>query len=401
MAILKLTQQFIDQQLVCPEGVHRIEFVSDERTGLYVEVRSASKGYGTYYLRYKDSNGKSSHQKLGRTVDISLADARRKVKELKAEIALGADPRAEEAARKSVMTLDDYWNDIYYPVSKSMKRSHSREEQLYRLRIKPKFSHLRLNQITRQQLQTFHISLKDEGLAAASCDLHLKLLKVMFSRAVDAGLIEKSPAAKLPLFNLDNNVERYLDDDELQRLLVVLQTDSCKMVAKICLLLLSSGARLNEILTSRWSQLDRKSLTLRIAAENSKSRRVRYIQLNSTSMEIINNLETENTYEYLFINRKTGKPFSNIHKVWDKFRKKADLPNFRIHDLRHTHASMLANAGVSLYTIQNVLSHSDPAITQRYAHLSKKSLQDASNKVSEIIISAMQFKPKGELVLVE
>ncbi|MES2498888.1 MAG: integrase, partial [Pseudomonadota bacterium] len=61
MAIVKLTQQFIDNQLVCPEGVQRIEFVSDERSGLYVEVRSASNCYGTYYLRYKDPNGKSSH----------------------------------------------------------------------------------------------------------------------------------------------------------------------------------------------------------------------------------------------------------------------------------------------------------------------------------------------------
>ncbi len=400
MAIIKLTQHLIDHSLPTYAGPSRVELVSDERSGLYVEVRNSSNGNGTYYLRYKDASGKSCHQKIGRTVDISLADARRKVKELKAEIALGADPRAEEAARKSVMTLDDYWNDVYYPVSKSMKRSHTREEQLFRLRIQSKFGHLRLNQITRQQLQTFHISLKEEGLAGASCDLHLKLLKVMFSRAVDAGLIEKSPAAKLPLFNLDNKVERYLDEDELQRLLVVLQTDSCKMVAKICLLLISCGGRLMEILSSRWSQLDRKSLTLKIAAENSKSRKVRHIQLNSTSMEIINNLDTEGKYEYLFVNHKTGKPFVSIHKVWDKFRKKANLTDFRIHDLRHTHASMLANSGVSLYTIQNILSHSDPSVTQRYAHLSRKSLQDASNKVSVIINSAMKVKPKADGVVV-
>ena len=63
----KISQQFIDNQLVCPAGVLRTEFVSDERSGLYVEVRRASNGYGTYYLRYKDSNGKSCHQKIGRT----------------------------------------------------------------------------------------------------------------------------------------------------------------------------------------------------------------------------------------------------------------------------------------------------------------------------------------------
>jgi len=397
---VKLTESFIATGLQCSVGKRREEMVDSVVPGMFIEVRAASPGQGTYYFRYKDADGRTQTKKLGRSMDLTLSAARDHARELRAQVALGGNPRATEKADKAVMTLNDYWANVYYPVSKSMKRSHLREEQLFRLRIQPKFGNLRLNQITRQQIQTFHLSLREESLAFASCDLHLKLLKVMFSKAVEAGLIEKSPAAKLPLFNFDNKVERYLDEDELQRLLVVLQTDSCKMVAKICLLLLSTGARLNEILSARWCQLDRKSSTLRISAEISKSRRVRHIQLNSISMDIINNLNTEGKYEYLFINHKTGKRFSSIHKVFEKFKKKANLHNFRLHDLRHTHASMLANAGVSIYTIQNVLSHRDPSTTQKYAHLSKKTLQDASNEVSLIINSAMQFKPNTDAILV-
>ena len=299
--IVKLTENFISTGLQCSVGKRREEMVDSVVPGMFIEVRAVSQGQGTYYFRYKDANGHTQTKKLGRSIDITLSAAREYAREIRAQVALGKNPRATEKADKAVMTLNDYWADVYYPVSKSMKRSHLREEQLFRLRIQPKFGNLRLNQITRQQLQTFHLSLREEGLSFASSDLHLKLFKVMFSRAIDAGLIDKSPAAKLPLFNFDNKVERYLDEEELKRLLQVLQTDSCQMVAKICLLLLSTGARLNEILSSKWSQLDRKSSTLRIAAETSKSRKIRHIQLNSTSMDIIDNLTTEGKYEYLFM----------------------------------------------------------------------------------------------------
>lgn len=102
MPIIKLTQQYINN-LQCPSNKSRIEYCDSELPGLYVEVRDTSQGQGTYYLRYKDSIGKTCHQKIGRTTDISLTDARKKTKTLKAEIALGADPRAEEKSRKAVL----------------------------------------------------------------------------------------------------------------------------------------------------------------------------------------------------------------------------------------------------------------------------------------------------------
>lgn len=90
MPIVKLTQAFIDNNLQCPSNKSRIEYCCQELPGLYVEIRATSQGQGTYYLRYKDSTGKTCHQKIARTTDISLQDARKRAKTLKAEIALGA-----------------------------------------------------------------------------------------------------------------------------------------------------------------------------------------------------------------------------------------------------------------------------------------------------------------------
>ena len=117
-------------------------------------------------------------------------------------------------------------------------------------------------------------------------------------------------------------------------------------------------------------------------------------------------LETEGKFEYLFVNTRiskktgkevsTGKPYTSIMRVWTRLRKKAGLPHFRIHDLRHQYASFLVNSGRTLYEVQQVLGHSDPKVTQRYAHLSTKSLQDAANSASIMIQRGMPVAKVAE-----
>jgi len=384
MAVVKLTQQFIDHQLICSEGVQRTEYVSDERSGLYVEVRSSSNGQGTYYLRYKDISGKSCHQKIGKTSDISLADARRKVKELKAEISLGADPRAEDKARKAVVTFDEFFNDHYLPYVKPRKRSWDRDEELYRLRIKAVFGAKRLNQVSRLQIQSFHSGLLEEGLAAATANHHAKLIRHMLNLAVEWEMLDKNPANRIHMFAEDNKVERYMNDTQLATLLNVLRTDSSRSVCLIAMFLLATGCRLNEALSATWSQVDKFKRVWRIPASNSKSKRMRPVPLNETALDVINQLNTEGEYTHLFINKKTKKPYVNVAKVWERLRLEAGLPQLRLHDLRHQAASNLINSGSSLYIVQQILGHSDPSVTQRYSHLSMKSLNDASDNASVI-----------------
>ena len=396
MPIVKLTQELINSSLSCPDGVRRIEYVSDERTGLYVEVRESSNGQGTYYLRYKDSAGKSCHQKIGRTAEMSLVDARKKAKELKAGIELGADPRAEEKARLAVITCDDYFDQYYLPYAKSHKRSWDRDEELYRLRIKPKFGSQRLNQVTRLQIQNFHSGLQVEGLAAATANHHIKLIRRMLNLAVEWQMLETNPASRIHMFAEDNQVERYMDDAQLEKLLNVLRTDPRRSVCLIALFLLSTGARLNEVLTAEWEQVDQQKCVWRIPASNSKSKRMRVVPLNDSAIEVLQQLDTEGNFPHLFVNkRRKGRPYVNIAKVWDELRNKAGLPHLRIHDLRHQFASFLVNGGNSLYTVQQILGHSDPSVTQRYAHLSTKALQDAASSASLAMRSSATINQHG------
>lgn len=115
-----------------------------------------------------------------------------------------------------------------------------------------------------------------------------------------------------------------------------------------------------------------------VRASNSKSKRLRSVPLNDSALDVLNKLDTAGKFEHLFINKLTGKPYTTVTKVWQRLR-------LRLHDLRHQYASFLVNGGRTLYEVQQILGHSDPKVTMRYAHLSFKSLLDAANSASVVI----------------
>ena len=344
------------------------------------------------YLRYKDANGKTCHRKIGRTTEMELDDARRQARKLKAEITLGADPQAELKARRSIITFDAFFRDHYLPHAKVHKRTWEKDLERYELRLKEAFGRNRLDQIRRQEIQSFHAGLRGEGLSPAYADHFIKLLRHALNLAIEWEMLDRNPASRVHLFNADNKVEHYLDAEELERLVRVLKEDGPRHrnVRLIALFLLSTGARLNEALRARWGDIDRGNRVWRIPALNSKSKRVRSVPLNASAIEVLDRLDTEGSHECLFVNARTGRRYTSIHKVWRQLRAMAGLPHLRIHDLRHQYASFLVNSGRTLYEVQQILGHSDPSVTQRYAHLSKKSLQDAADSADDIISNALK-----------
>jgi site-specific recombinase XerD len=386
MPVVKLTDSFISNNLVSPNGKARVEYCDSDVPGLYIEVRATNPGQGTYYLRYNNEVTSTAHQKIGRTSDITLAEARKKAKLQKAEIVLGADPRSEAKRRKAVITTNEFFELHYFPFAMSRKKSWKRDEELFRLRIKGVFGKKRLNEITRQQIQTFHTSVLAEGLAPASADHHLKLIRHAFNLAVEWDMLEKNPAAGIAQFNVDNKVEHYLNDEELERLVNVLRSNEPKMVCLVALFLLSTGARLSEALNATWSQINRNSNVWRVEAKNSKSGKIRSIPLNESAIDVLNQLGSEGKNEYLFVSRQTNERLTSVNRVWGRLRVKAGLPHLRLHDLRHQFASFLVNSGRTLYEVQKILGHSDSKVTERYSHLSLATLQAASNSASIAIM---------------
>ncbi len=280
----------------------------------------------------------------------------------------------------------------YLPHAKVHKRTWAKDLERYELRLREAFGRCRLDQIRRQEIQPFHAGLRNEGLSPAYANHFVKVLRHALNLAIEWEMLDRNPASRVHLFNADNKVEHYLDEGELERLLRVLKDVGPRhlSVRLIALYLLSTGARLNEALRARWQDIDRANRVWRIPARTSKSKRVRSVPLNASAIEVLDRLDTEGSHEYLFVNGRFGRPYTNTHKVWRQLRALAGLPHLRIHDLRHQYASFLVNSGRTLYEVQQILGHSDPSVTQRYAHLSKRSLQDAADSADDIISKAMR-----------
>ena len=386
MPIVKLSQEFINKSLICPAGKKRFEYCDKELPGLIIIVSPSSQG-GTYFQRYKNSSGKTSYIKIARTNEMPLVDARKKAKLLKLEIANGADPSNEKRVNRDVLTLSEFYEQHYRPYAAVHKRSASSDHQLYTCKLESRFGHLRLNQIMKTMIIGFHNELRESGLAGATCDHYVKFLRHAFNLAIDWDLLKENPASGVKLFNLDNKMENYLDAEQLERLLTVLKTDPNRPVCMIIMLLISSGARLNEVLSATHSQINIETRTWKIPALNSKSKKARSLPLGDSFIDIYKQLSSKEGY--LFVNRITGTRYQNIHKYWNKLRLKADLKKLRIHDLRHTYASLLANSGRSILEISRILGHSSVRVSERYSHLSTATLQDAANSASIKISAAM------------
>lgn len=378
--IISLTQTVVDG-LTCPPDKAKFEYCSSDRSGLYLALTPST---ANYYLRYKDKNGKTGHIKLGSTATMRLSEARQQVNQLKRDIAAGKHNVSEK-----VPTFADFFTDHYLPHAKMRKRSWKKDQSMFDVRLKARFGSKILTNISRREAIDFHtFILEREGLSPATCDHHLKLMRRMFNLAVEWDIIDKNPLNRIALFNADNKVENYLQPDELKRLVHVLDTHPNRMTCLVMKFLLSTGARLNEALQSKWSHINREKRVWTIPSTNTKSKRLRSVPLNDYALAVLDSLDTEE-HEFLFMNFKTGTHLKEIHTGWDNIRKQADLPKLRIHDLRHSYASMLVNGGRTLYEVQQILGHSVPIVTQRYAHLSTKTLLSASDTASAFINEAM------------
>ncbi|MFT6908757.1 MAG: integrase [Oleiphilaceae bacterium] len=379
MPVIQLTQALALSPPKCPEGKSRIELCDAVVKGLYIEVRATSSDSGTFYLRYKNEK-KTAHKKLGLTTEMTLAEARTIAKQYKAKLLQGYNPK-EVHKQSTVTTFAEFFSSHYLPHVKQHNRSWKNDEQMFKTRLRDAFGDIPLDQIKKADAQRLHAQLMEEGLKPATCDHYLKLLRRVLNVAVDWEVLAANPLARVQLFNADNRLERYLGEAELDRLLNVLYNDENLMVCNILLFLLTTGSRLGEALNAKWCDID-TNRQWRIPQAQSKSKKQRYIPLNDVAMSVLEAVGTRTNFDYIFVNLGTGERYRCIKKTWTRLRKEAGLSNIRIHDLRHQYASMLVNEGRSLYEVQQLLGHSDPKVTERYAHLAPSTLQQAANSVS-------------------
>ena len=158
------------------------------------------------------------------------------------------------------------------------------------------------------------------------------------------------------------------------------------MLQHIVPMLILTGARKREVLDARWEDFDLERRQWRIPT--TKSGRPRHVPLSDGVLQLLTSLPHREK-GWIFANPKTGKPFVSVFISWNTARKLAGLADVRMHDLRHSFASFLVNAGRTLYEVQKILGHTQVKTTQRYAHLSQDTLVDAANAANLAVGAVM------------
>ena len=282
---------------------------------------------------------------------------------------------------RDTFNLDGFVSSVYLPHIRLRKRSWRVDERIARQHLSPTFGARELADIQRHEVEDWLHGLASSGLAPATCNRILAVFKTICSLAVMRGLLPtgQSPCAGVSPFKIHAQRERYLSRDEAQRLMRALEKSDRPEAFAIRLLLLT-GARKSEVLKARWEhvRLDLRLLVVPL----SKSGKPRHIPLSDEAIAVIRSIPRQQGLPWLFPGHAPGKPLSDLYLFWNRLRRELGLADVRIHDLRHTFASFLVNAGHSLYEVQKLLGHGDPRTTMRYAHLGQASLVAAAQTVS-------------------
>jgi integrase len=220
--------------------------------------------------------------------------------------------------------------------------------------------------------------------APGSCNRLLILLRYLFSVAKkwETPGVKSNPTDGIPLMAENNKKERYLSAEEAQRLYAAVSDSPNPMLKFIIPMLILSGARKREVLDARWEDFDLDRRLWRIPM--TKLGRPRHVPMSDGVLRLLDTVPRMDC-PWVFANPKTLKPFVSIFCAWDSARTKAGLADVRIHDLRHSFASLLINSGRTLYEVQHILGHTQVKTTQRYAHLSQDTLLAAANAATRAL----------------
>lgn len=202
------------------------------------------------------------------------------------------------------------------------------------------------------------------------------------------GIVEKNPCIGIAKFREQRARERFLTAAEIARLFQAMEGDPHFYGIAAIKFLLLTGLRRNEALWAKWSQLDLERGLLHLPM--TKSGKSRHIVLSAQARALLEGLPSKGTSQWIFPgkNRAADRPVSNIDKCLQRLLARANIERMRVHDLRHTYASVMAQNGVSLFLIQSALGHSTPMMTMRYAHLCDSALRDATDVVGNIVDKA-------------
>ena len=380
-------------------------------------VRMRPTGRRSFIVQY-DFKGRSRKVTVGTYPVLTVQQAREKAKDLLAKVQLGEDVAAKPAVEENPNITE--LCDEYLKKGCGHKKASTVANDKGRIaqHIKPLLGQVRVQDLKRRDIEDFFANVTagrgiDVKGGAGTARRTVRLLGGILSYAVNREYIPENPRKGVKI-GKDKRGERFLSGDELRLLGDALreaegaglpwklneglnakhrpkkaekqrETISPYAIAAIRLLLLT-GCRLGEVLTLQWSQVDLERGFFHLPDSKTGKKDV---VLGAAAMTVLANMPRVEGNPYVIVGEVEGRHRSDLKRPWKRITAHAGLADLRLHDLRHSFASVGAASGMGLPIVGKLLGHASPSTTARYAHLADDPLRRASDSISGSIAAAM------------
>lgn len=347
-------------------------------------LRFRESGHKTWIVSYRQRKIRRKVT-LGSVPAMAIREARREARRILSEVQLEGLPTKAKERVKCAPLFRDYVEEFWADYSRHWKPSTAkRSRSSLKLQLIPYFGAMTIDAIRKTDIAHFRDGLSDRPVvfnrAIPVLSVMLKYAEQLGYRRADSNPCRGTPRYKTRL------IERYLSPIEYRRLASALDKYQKRYPEQVSIiwLLMFTGARLGEIQSLRWEYVKPPRFMLPDSKTGAKT-----IYLNRQAQSILQALPNKRDSGLIFPSRiKPAKPIG-VNLAWDKIRHHAAIPDVRLHDLRHSFASLAIRDGISLLMVGKLLGHALPETTARYAHLADETIQDSASRVCSSIASAM------------
>lgn len=343
-------------------------------------LRVQPSGRRSYIYKFRTPDGRRRNRKIGDPEKITAEAARRVVQGMVSDAALGKIVIDDTPKQKSITMgkLCEFYLRDYARLHKKPK-SIEDDSRYIEKEIKPRLGNKTLTEIRSKDIVKIHSAMSDKPIKANRL---LALLSKIFNLAEEWEYrdVNTNPTQHIRKYK-ETPRERFLTQDEMATLELTLSDAEAEHLVSSSVIhalrvLLMTGARLQEVLTMKWEYFDFENGKIHLP--DSKSGK-KTIWLSDRAQEYIDAIPHKRGNPYIFPGQRTGSRLVNLQKPWRKLRAIAGLEDVRIHDLRHTYASLAVSQNLSLPIVGKLLGHKSTKSTERYAHLYDDVMKDAAN----------------------
>jgi integrase len=356
------------------------QIVYDDRLAGF-GLRVTASGARSFILNYR-IKGRERRITLGQYPTWTVLAARKQAEQLRRQIDVGIDPLEERIAERTAPTLRDLFNryaDEHLPTK--AERSAADDRSMWIKDILPALGNKKVADLNTQDCDELHRAVSSDRPTRAN--RVIEVLRKALNLAIRWEWIERNPASG-GRRNPEAKRTRYLTRSEIGRLIEALEVHPEQASADALLFMLFTGCRRGEALNAKWEQFNLDSRTWTKPSAETKQRREHRVPYSTTVAEILERRRVEASGAYIFPGS-LGAPLQEVRRTWKSACETASVSQVRIHDLRHTFASLVASSGQSLLVVGELLGHSTAQTTKRYAHLYDDSLRSAAELVSMAI----------------